>query len=1103
MARFNVGEAFLQVVASVSGIHEKIAAEVAKIRDIEIDVNPNMAGFREKVAAGLAGIQDVEIDVTPNLQGFREKVAAETANFRDVTVNVRADTAAAEAEIAALGSRSPTVHVNVDVDSARANIQTLTREVLALGPVVDGLAGTMSTKWGLIGTAILPAITSIGQLSGALGLIPAVATGVATALGAVVIGSQGLGEAFKAQAAAEEAATAAGGKNVAALQQQVTAGAAHIASLKAQQAAGQNVTAQLQAAETAQKANVSALNDAKGATDKAKTAADAYAASLTNLAPSARQFVSAVVQLKPAFEQLRLDVQQHLFQGIGDALLQLGRTALPVVRTGLTQMADGLSEAARNVASFASSKEAVAAYKTIFDNIGTAAHQLAGAVQPILQIFTDVAEVGSTFLPGLAAHFADAARNAAEFVRNAKETGQLKQWIQTGLDAVKELWGAFKDVVAIIRDLAASPGFGPNFLEALHAVTSGIRWFIENVPGATTLVKLFFDAWLFAKVIQGLTNMATTIKSVVTALGLLKAAEAGTAITGIGTAAEGAAVGLGRFSSALKVIGVLGGVYLAGQALLAIGNANTGKSFKDMAQDAEDTAGKLATFDFPGVVDKIGRDIKRLPEDLNTAGGRLKTAWGFIQDVFSGAVVGLTDSANKVGSGVREALTPLPGIVNGALGGLAPIINSAVSDIAANVGKLPPLMLASLSQLPEMMRAPVESAMGGLLPIITKGMQDITNNVQGLTPQVQAALAPLSPAMQQSANAALGGMLTVVNTGVANITAAVQGINTAVAGVPTAHATVFTGDPAQVLAAAQQSTGAIQGVPAQFLTTFLGEPGAVVAAAATAITQINGVPARHDTTLTAIDNASRVAALVRAAYAQIPQSVTTVITAIQRTVQGAEGMIWPGTAMAAGGVLPMASGGRLHPNMSASLARIVPPNTWRVIGDRPSGDEAFIPINHSARSVALLGVTANRMGFGLAPMRRGGYHSRDGRAWDWLEELLRRWRGGHGGGGSGGPKVAGTIGTSEMRRITSSLAFGGSGGAASYMRTVKAPLTQLLQPAPSVPSPPSHGGGGRGGRDGSRTVYVDSNSALVQEIMRLIRTEVRKQGGDVQVALGR
>jgi hypothetical protein len=74
---------------------------------------------------------------------------------------------------------------------------------------------------------------------------------------------------------------------------------------------------------------------------------------------------------------------------------------------------------------------------------------------------------------------------------------------------------------------------------------------------------------------------------------------------------------------------------------------------------------------------------------------------------------------------------------------------------------------------------------------------------------------------------------------------------------------------------------------------------------------------------------------------------------------------------ASGGWKEQARASGLQP-MSASTATVVPPNTWRVIGDRMRGDEAFIPINNSRRSEALLAMTAQNMGFGLSQMAEGG-----------------------------------------------------------------------------------------------------------------------------------
>ncbi|ACU39451.1 phage tail tape measure protein [Actinosynnema mirum] len=68
-----------------------------------------------------------------------------------------------------------------------------------------------------------------------------------------------------------------------------------------------------------------------------------------------------------------------------------------------------------------------------------------------------------------------------------------------------------------------------------------------------------------------------------------------------------------------------------------------------------------------------------------------------------------------------------------------------------------------------------------------------------------------------------------------------------------------------------------------------------------------------------------------------------------------------------GNIIKRFAEGGLHKlmPMSAGIAQIVPPNTWRVVGDRLVDDEAYIPINRSRRSQELLAYTASEMGYDL------------------------------------------------------------------------------------------------------------------------------------------
>jgi hypothetical protein len=75
-----------------------------------------------------------------------------------------------------------------------------------------------------------------------------------------------------------------------------------------------------------------------------------------------------------------------------------------------------------------------------------------------------------------------------------------------------------------------------------------------------------------------------------------------------------------------------------------------------------------------------------------------------------------------------------------------------------------------------------------------------------------------------------------------------------------------------------------------------------------------------------------------------------------------------------GGIVEfMAQGGIRGLNPMAPVAQVVPPSTWRVVGDRGDVPESFIPIDGSPRSMAILLETMQRMG--VTPMGAGGITS--------------------------------------------------------------------------------------------------------------------------------
>jgi hypothetical protein len=78
------------------------------------------------------------------------------------------------------------------------------------------------------------------------------------------------------------------------------------------------------------------------------------------------------------------------------------------------------------------------------------------------------------------------------------------------------------------------------------------------------------------------------------------------------------------------------------------------------------------------------------------------------------------------------------------------------------------------------------------------------------------------------------------------------------------------------------------------------------------------------------------------------------------------------TPMAAGGVVGFDRGGLASHKltaMSGGAAQVVPPNTWRLIGDNMKVPEVFAPLDGSDRSLSFLRYGANQFGFDLAPLQ--------------------------------------------------------------------------------------------------------------------------------------
>ena len=183
-----------------------------------------------------------------------------------------------------------------------------------------------------------------------------------------------------------------------------------------------------------------------------------FATALASLSPTAQQAALSIQALLPEFDKLKNATQDAFFKGIGPELERLSSTYLPSIQRMTTGIADSFNQMMRGVGAQMVTPENQQQIQGLMDNIGEAFRELVPAAQSVAQAFLDIAAAGGDFLPDLAAGAADLAAQFANFIREARDTGQLKVWIQEGIDAVAALAKGIGELTALIYQTFTNEG---------------------------------------------------------------------------------------------------------------------------------------------------------------------------------------------------------------------------------------------------------------------------------------------------------------------------------------------------------------------------------------------------------------------------------------------------------------------------------------------------------------------------------------------------------------------------------------------------------------------------------------------------------------------
>lgn len=252
------------------------------------------------------------------------------------------------------------------------------------------------------------------------------------------------------------------------------------------------VFAAVKASTAAIQLGLSGMGDAMSAI--ASGDAVAFDEALKNLAPAARDFAREVKAVKPAFDEMKLDVQQALFMDLADVVKPLADTYLPIATAGFQGVARQAGMAARSTADFLLQGAQVQKVSQFSAALQESFGNVARAIQPAVGALLDLVTTGSSFLPGLTASLSNWATAFSQRISEAAKSGELADFFQRSIDALRTLGDIAGNVFGSIRNIiGAADAQGAGFLQRIQEMTQRFQDFTGSAQGQETF-GAFFDS---------------------------------------------------------------------------------------------------------------------------------------------------------------------------------------------------------------------------------------------------------------------------------------------------------------------------------------------------------------------------------------------------------------------------------------------------------------------------------------------------------------------------------------------------------------------------------------------------------------------------------
>lgn len=195
----------------------------------------------------------------------------------------------------------------------------------------------------------------------------------------------------------------------------------------------------------------SAQESLAAAQQKVASGGGGVAKEIIKLAPAAQKFVDAIKALKPAFESLRLDVQQRLFQGLDRTVTRIGEAWIPALRTTLGRYADTFNRFFRDLGTSITTPKFITDIQAGAEGARKALDRIGGAItSKLTPAFGALAKASAPFLERLGNGLATIVEKFSDWVLEGERSGKLAEFFERAGDAMEKIGQTGYQVARII-----------------------------------------------------------------------------------------------------------------------------------------------------------------------------------------------------------------------------------------------------------------------------------------------------------------------------------------------------------------------------------------------------------------------------------------------------------------------------------------------------------------------------------------------------------------------------------------------------------------------------------------------------------------------------